>query len=190
MYTPKSLVNISHIMWYVGGGEGRGLGVRILCSKIRELCYALMLTIYAPRISHYAPEICHYASKQNNFLGHKITFSHRTVTKHIERLQNSRIEAKCHWLVMLVALQHQRCLNVILECTILVLQPSSLHSAIFFLASHMKLHMRNMYGAKKWPNYASIMLDALKGHLYSKLCRHNIHTPSAYITSNNWMHSV
>ena len=33
------------------------LGVRILCSKIRELCYALMLTIYAncaPQISHYA----------------------------------------------------------------------------------------------------------------------------------------
>ena len=47
-----------------------GIGVRILCSKIRELCYALMLTIYAnyaPQISHYAPEICHYASKQNNF---------------------------------------------------------------------------------------------------------------------------
>ena len=34
------------------------IGVRILCSKIRELCYALMLTNYA----NYAPEICHYAS--------------------------------------------------------------------------------------------------------------------------------
>ena len=53
---------------------GIWLGVRILCSKIRELCYALMLTIhanYAPQISHYAPKICHYASKQNNFLGHR-----------------------------------------------------------------------------------------------------------------------
>ena len=85
------------------------LGVRILCSKIRELFYALMFTIYA----NYAPEIYHYASKQNNFLGHKNTFSRRTVTKHIERLQNSRIEAKCHRLVTLVVLQNQRCLNVV-----------------------------------------------------------------------------
>ena len=47
-----------------------GVGVRILCSKIRELCYALMLTIYAnyaPQISHYAPEKnIYHASKQNN----------------------------------------------------------------------------------------------------------------------------
>ena len=40
---------------------------------------------------------------------HKNTFSHRTVIKHIKRLQNSRIEAKCHWLVTLIVLQHQRC---------------------------------------------------------------------------------
>ena len=54
----------------VHSSRGLGIGVRILCSKIRELCYALMLTIYAnyaPQISHYAPEICHYASKQNYF---------------------------------------------------------------------------------------------------------------------------
>ena len=34
------------------------IGMRILCSKIRELCYALMLTNYA----NYAPQISHYAS--------------------------------------------------------------------------------------------------------------------------------
>ena len=62
------------------------VGVRILCSKIRELCYVLMLTIsanYAPQISHYAPEICHYASKQNNFFVTKTHF-HIEVIKHIE----------------------------------------------------------------------------------------------------------
>ena len=121
------------------------LGVRILCSKIRELFYALMFTIYA----NYAPEIYHYASKQNNFLGHKNTFSRRTVTKHIERLQNSRIEAKCHRLVTLVVLQNQRCLNVVLERTILTLQPGSLRSAIFFYRVTWKLRVRNTHGATK-----------------------------------------
>ena len=38
--------------------------------------------------------------------------------------------------------------------------------------------MRNTHGAKKEPNYAGIMLDALKGQLCSKLCWHNIRTPS------------
>ena len=49
------------------------LGVKKLCSKIRELCYALMLTIYAnyaPRISHYAPEICHYAFNFSRLVNH------------------------------------------------------------------------------------------------------------------------
>ena len=78
-----------------------GVGVRILCSKIRELCYALMLTIYAnyaPQISHYAPEKKYTIMLLSKiiFFGQKNTFSHRTVTKHIERLQNSRIETKCH----------------------------------------------------------------------------------------------
>ena len=127
--------------------------MRILCSKIRELCCVLMLTIYAS----YAPEICDYASKQNNFLGHKNTFSHRTVTKHIERLQNSRIEAKCHQLVTLVVLQHQRCLNVVLECTILTLQPGPLRSAIVFLSGHMET---------AHAQYA-------QGYKITKLCWHN-----------------
>ena len=83
------------------------------------------------------------------FLGHKNTFSHRTVTKHIERLQNSRIEAKCHRLVTLVVLQNQRCLNVVLERTILMLQPGSLRLAIFFHRVMWKLRMRNTHGAKK-----------------------------------------
>ena len=38
--------------------------------------------------------------------------------------------------------------------------------------------MRNTNGAKKEPNYAGIMLDALKGQLCSKLCWHNIRTPT------------
>ena len=109
------------------------------------------------------------------YLGHVNTFSHRTVTKHIERLQNSRIEllleAKCQQLVTLVVLQYQRCLNVVLEHTILTLQPGLLHSSIFSHRVTWKLCMRNMRGAT---NYASIMLDALKGQLCSKLCRHNI----------------
>ena len=127
------------------------LGVRILCSKIRELCYALMLTIYAnyaPQISHYAPEKKYTIMLLSKiiFFGQKNTFSHRTVTKHIERLQNSRIEAKCHRLVTLVVLQYQRCLNVVLERTILTLQPGSLRSAIFSYRVTWKLRMRIMYG--------------------------------------------
>ena len=42
-----------------------------------------------------------------------------------------------------------------------------------------KLRMRNTHGAKKEPNYAGIMLLALKGQLCSKLCWHNIRTPTA-----------
>ena len=37
--------------------ELRVVGVRILCSKIRELCYALMLTLFP----YYAPQVAHYA---------------------------------------------------------------------------------------------------------------------------------
>ena len=121
------------------------LGVRILCSKIRELCYALMLTIYA----NYAPQISHYTIMLLSkiiFLDHKNTFSHRTVAKHIERLQNSRIEAKCHWLVTLVVLQHKRCLNIVLERTILTLQLGSLCLAIFSHRVTWKLHIRNTHG--------------------------------------------
>ena len=49
---------------------------------------------YAPQITHYATE-CHYASKQNNFLGHKNTFSHRTVIKHIALVLLKLSEASC-----------------------------------------------------------------------------------------------
>jgi len=45
--------------------------------------------------------------------------------------------------------------------------------------------MRNTHGAKK-KNYPGIMLNALKGQLCSKLCRHNIHTPT---TETNFLHS-
>ena len=86
-------------------GFSHTLGVRILCSKIRELCYALMLTIYAnyaPQISHYAPEICHYASKQNNFFRsqkHIFTYNsnktHRKVTKLKNRSKVSPISHAC-----------------------------------------------------------------------------------------------
>ena len=82
-------------------------------------------------------------------LGHKNTFSYRTVTKHIERLQNSKIEAKCHRLVTLVVLQNQRCLNLVLERIILMLQPGSLHLAIFSHQVTWKLRMRNTHGATK-----------------------------------------
>ena len=112
----------------------------MLCSDAHNLCQLCSTK------SYYAPEIYYYASKQINFLGHKNTFSHRTVTKHIERLHNSRIEAKCHRLVTLVVLQNQRCLNVVLEHTILMLQPGSLRSAIFSYRVTWKLRMRIMYG--------------------------------------------
>ena len=70
---------------------------------------------------------------------------------------------------------------------LLVLQPAgSLNSAIFPVESCGNCACAIRTGLKKKTNYASIMLDALKGQLCSKLCRHNIRTP---ITETNFLHS-
>ena len=68
------------------GGEGiRGENIMLqnqrimLCSDAHNLCQLCSTN------KLLCSRICHYASKQNNFLGHKNTFSHRTVTKHIYR---------------------------------------------------------------------------------------------------------
>ena len=56
----------------------------------------------------------------------------------------------------------------------MTLQPGSLCSAIFSYRVTWKLRMRNTHGLQ----IIGIMLDALKGQLCLKLCRHNILTPS------------
>ena len=135
------------------------VGVRILCSKIRELHYALMLTIYAnyaPQISHYAPEICHYASKQHNyFLGHiperSATFSWDSMLSDsalvlLELSEVSSPESS----TSSPSLENVVDLNLVPEAKLsdrlLVLQPGSLCLAYRVT---WKLRMHNTHGAKK-----------------------------------------
>ena len=137
------------------------------------------------------------------FLGHKNTFSHKTVKKHIKRLQDSRIEANCHSMLSSSALvllklseassPESSTSSLLLETVVnfvpeaklsdrlLVLQPGSLRLAIFSYWVMWKLRMRNMHGAKTQLDYAGIMCDALKGELCSKLCQHNICTPTSVV---------
>ena len=134
------------------------VGVRILCSKIRELCYALMLTIYA--------------SKQNNF--YSMLSGSALVLLKLSEASSPESSTSSPSLETVV--------NVVPEAKLsdrlLILQPGLLCLAIFSYRVTWKLHMRNTHGAKKEPNYAGIMLDALKGQLCLKLCWHNIRTPS------------
>ena len=138
MMACQEVFQLTHQQIGFGGTQTNKIGVRILCSKIRELCYALMLTIYAnytPQISHYAQEIYHYASKQNNFFrSQKHIFpqnsykTHRKVTKLKNRSKVSPIS-------------HAYCTaeSKMPQCsTILTLQPGSLRSAIFFPSSHVE----------------------------------------------------
>ena len=83
------------------GREGGRVGVRILCSKIRELCYALMLTLYP----YYAPQNRPLCSISSPLCSH---YSFVILTQYQERTPTQEQKMKCHYyLVTLVVLKHQ-----------------------------------------------------------------------------------
>ena len=74
------------------------------------------------------------------FLGHKNTFSHRTVTKHIERLQNSRTEASSSS-TSSPSLDRETVVNLVPEA---IRQATSTTTELvafghFFLSSHVEI---------------------------------------------------
>ena len=90
------------------------------------------------------------------FLGHKNTFPHRTVTKHIERLQNSRIEA-------VSPISHACCTAVskMPQWSLGAHDPDATTGLVafghFFLSSHVET---------AHAHYA-------RGYKITELCRHN-----------------
>ena len=123
--------------------------MRILCSKINAN--------YAPQISHYAPEIYHYASYQNNLIGQKNTFSHRTVKKHNRKVTQLKKRSKVS------PISHACCTAVskVPQCSLGAHHPDATTGPVafshFFLSSHVE----------------TAHAEYARGYKITELCRHN-----------------
>ena len=101
----KSIVEHCVLPCLLFGAESwilNAIGVRILCSKIRELCYALMLTLY----HYYAPQnstLCSISSP----LCHIILLKNRHNNIIKKTNTSTEDEVSLYYLVTLVVLKHQ-----------------------------------------------------------------------------------